>query len=51
MPRPSTGRTVTFDGLWRKAKVSEADYTAAFATAEQEYTRLLGLLIAQAKTP
>ena len=45
------GRTITFDGQWRKAKVSEADYTAAFTTAEQEYTRLLALLIAQAKLP
>jgi hypothetical protein len=43
------GRTVTFDGLWRKAKISEADYTTAFTTAEQQYTRLLALLIAQAK--
>jgi hypothetical protein len=43
------GRTITFDGQWRKAKVSEADYTSAFTTAEQEYTRLLALLIAQAK--
>lgn len=43
------GRTVTFDGQWRKAKVPEADYTAAFANAEQEYARLLGLLTAQAK--
>jgi len=45
------GRTVTFDGLWRKAKLKEEDYTAAFAAAEQQYTRLLGLLIAQAKQP
>jgi hypothetical protein len=43
------GRTVTFDGLWRKAKLSEADYASAFAAAEQQYARLLGLLIAQAK--
>ena len=43
------GRTITFDGQWRKSKVSEADYTSAFTTAEQEYTRLLGLLIAEAK--
>jgi hypothetical protein len=45
------GRTVTFDGLWRKAKLSEAEYTSAFAAAEQRYARLLGLLIAQAKQP
>lgn len=43
------GRTVSFDGQWRKAKIQEADYTAAFASAEQEYTRLLGLLLAQSK--
>ena len=44
-----SGKTVTFDGLWRKAKLTEQDYTAAYAKAEKEYTRLLGLLIAQAK--
>ena len=45
------GRTVTFDGLWRKAKLKEEEYTSAFATAEQQYSRLLGLLIAQAQQP
>ena len=44
-----SGKTFTFDGLWRKAKVSESDYTSAFAKAEKEYARVLGLLIAQAK--
>ena len=43
------GKTITFDGQWRKAKVSEADYMSAYTTAEKEYTRLLTLLIAQAK--
>ncbi len=43
------GRTVTFDGLWRKAKLKEEEYTDAFMKAEQQYARLLGLLIAQAK--
>jgi hypothetical protein len=43
------GKTITFDGQWRKAKVSEADYMSAYTTAEKEYTRLLPLLIAQAK--
>jgi hypothetical protein len=43
------GKTVAFDGLWRKAKLKEEDYTSAYATAEKEYRRLLGLLIAQAK--
>lgn len=43
------GRTVNFDGQWRKAKLSESDYQKAYADAEQRYARLLGLLIAQAK--
>jgi hypothetical protein len=43
------GKTVTFDGLWRKAKLKEEEYASAYATAEKEYTRLLGLLIAQAR--
>ena len=45
------GRTVTFDGQWRKAKLKEEDYTAAFAKAEEEYAKFLTLLIAQAKVP
>lgn len=43
------GKTVSFDGQWRKAKLKEEEYGAAFSTAEQQYVRLLGLLIAQAK--
>jgi hypothetical protein len=43
------GRTVTFDGQWRKAKLKEAEYSAVFSKAEQEYDKLLDLLIAQAK--
>ena len=46
-----SGKTVRFDGQWRKAKIAEADYSTAYTKAEQEYTRLLGLLIAQAKAP
>jgi len=44
-------KTVQFDGLWRKAKLTEADYSSAYQVAEKEYGRLLGLLIAQAKQP
>lgn len=43
------GRTYTFDGQWRKAKLKEEEYTAAFAKADEEYGKLLALLIAQAK--
>ncbi len=43
------GKTVTFDGQWRKAKLKEDEYTSAYAAAEKAYTRLLGLLVTQAK--
>jgi hypothetical protein len=43
--------TVTFDGEWRRAKMSEADYRKAFEEADEHYTRLLKLLSAQAKEP
>ena len=43
------GKTVSFDGQWRKAKLKEEEYGAVFSAAEQQYVRLLGLLIAQAK--
>ncbi len=43
------GKAVTFDGQWRKAKLKEEEYTAAFEAAEKAYTRLLGLLVTQAK--
>lgn len=44
------GKTqITFDGEWRKAKMSEEDYTKAFTTAEERYVRILELLTAQAK--
>ena len=44
-----SGKAFTFDGAWRKAKVSETDYMTAFEKAQKEYSRVLGLLIAQAK--
>ncbi len=44
-------KTVQFDGLWRKAKLTEADYSSAYQVAEKEYGRLLTLLIAQARQP
>ena len=38
-----------FDGDWRKAKISEAEYMKAFSDADERYARILGLLTAQAK--
>ncbi|MBA3231904.1 MAG: hypothetical protein H0T05_03705 [Acidobacteria bacterium] len=43
--------TMTFDGEWRRAKISEADYRKAFDEADEHYTRLLKLLSAQARGP
>jgi hypothetical protein len=38
-----------FDGDWKKQKLSEADYLAAFATADTQYCQMLAALIAQLK--
>jgi hypothetical protein len=44
------GKTqVTFDGQWKKAKMSEEEYMKAFATADERYTHILQVLTTQAK--
>jgi type II secretory pathway pseudopilin PulG len=44
------GKTqVTFDGQWKKAKMSEDDYMKAFSAADERYAKILSLLTAQAK--
>ena len=40
----------TFDGAWKKAKITEADYLKAFSDADAAYTRVLQALITQLKT-
>jgi hypothetical protein len=40
---------VSFDGEWRKAKMSEADYMKTYAAADERYAALVALLAAQAK--
>ena len=42
-------KSVAFDGDWKKAKISEADYTKAFADADDRYAKMLAMLVAQAK--
>jgi hypothetical protein len=44
-------RTVMFDGEWRKAKMSEAEYRKAFSEADEHYAGLLRLLAAQIRNP
>lgn len=41
---------LAFDGEWRKAKMSEADYMKAFQDADARYAKILNLLAAQAKS-
>lgn len=41
---------VSFDGDWRKAKMSEDEYGKAYAQADERYAKLLALLAAQAKS-
>jgi hypothetical protein len=42
--------TLSFDGEYKKAKLSEADYTKAFGDADQAYVHILELLIAKLKS-
>ena len=43
------GKTHVFDGDWKKAKISEADYMKAFDDSDAEYVKMLEALVAQAK--
>jgi hypothetical protein len=42
-------KTMSFDGEWRKAKLSEEEYMKTFSTADERYARILTLLAEQAK--
>lgn len=42
-------RSYAFDGDWRKAKLSEQEYTEIFQTSEAEYVRMLEALVSQIK--
>jgi hypothetical protein len=43
------GKRTAFDGEWKAQKLSEQDYTKAFAAADERYARILSALIAQLK--
>lgn len=43
------GKSYTFDGDWGRAKISEDEYRKSFQTTEQEYLRMLEVLIAELK--
>lgn len=44
------GTVSTFDGGWKKAKISEADYMKTYGDADAAYSQLLQLLVAHLKT-
>ena len=44
-----TGREVAFNGDWKAQKLSEEEYTKAFAEADARYAKILQALIAQLK--
>ena len=45
------GRSVTFDGDWGRAKITEDDYRKTYAATDEQYSQMLQALIAQIKKP
>lgn len=43
------GKTVSFDGDWSKAKLSEQEYTKAYQTTDEQYSQMLQALITALK--
>jgi hypothetical protein len=44
------GKKLVFNGEWKKAKMSEAEYTKAYTQADEAYARALQILIDQLKS-
>ena len=42
-------KSMTFDGEWKKAKLSEEEYMKRFADSDDKYAKMLQILIAQVK--
>lgn len=43
------GKGYSFDGDWRKAKISEQEYTKAFQSSDAEYVSMLEALVVELK--
>ena len=43
------GKTYNFDGDWKKAKISEDDYTKTFSTTDEQYMQMIQALFAGLK--
>ena len=39
------GKTYNFDGDWKKAKITEDDYTKAYSTTDEQYTHMIQALL------
>jgi hypothetical protein len=46
----TAGKEATFDGAWKKAKMTEADYLKAYSDADAAYIRALQSLITHLKS-
>jgi hypothetical protein len=45
------GKTYNFDGDWKKAKITEDDYSKTYSTSDQQYTQMIQMLLAGLKKP
>jgi hypothetical protein len=45
------GKSYSFDGDWGKAKISRDEYTKAYQTTDDRYTKMLEALVAELKKP
>ena len=43
------GKSYNFDGDWKKAKITEGDYSKAFSTTDEQYTQMIQALLAGLK--
>lgn len=43
------GKNMSFDGDWRRAKISEEEYMKAYQQAEEEYVKMLQALLSELK--
>ena len=45
------GKSYSFDGQWRRMKLSEQEYVKVFQTSEADYITMLGALVDELKKP
>ena len=45
----ASASVMTFDGDWRKQKLTEDDYMKAFTAADEQYSSMLTVLLTQLK--